>query len=109
MTGKEEGLWTPKGDVSTEEVRHMQARVELFRATHVVGNCPDDFHQSPACAASWCRWLVVASARYASKLILRSPGPYNAVRQPCVKRTLPPLPGDAEEDEDSFGHGFDLG
>ena len=37
MTAKEEGLWDPYGSISREEIRHMQARVEIFRATHVVG------------------------------------------------------------------------
>lgn len=67
MTAKEEGLWDPCGNVSREEIRHMQARVEIFRATHVVGETSDDFHVSPACAESWCRWLVVDSIAYAAR------------------------------------------
>ena len=109
MTGKEQGLWSPKGDVSPEEVRHMQARVELFRATHVVGHCPDDFHQSPACATSLCRWVVVASGRYASRLSHRRPLDQNPVRRPLARRALPPLPGHAEDDAALFGHGVGLG
>ena len=54
MTAKEEGLWDPIGNVSREEIKHMQARVEIFRATHVVGKNSDDFDHSPECAESWC-------------------------------------------------------
>ena len=55
----QEGLWEPQGIVTIEEIRHMKARVEIFNATHVVGADPDDFETSPACAESWCRWVLV--------------------------------------------------
>jgi len=84
MTAKEEGLWDPTGSVTREEIRHMQARVEIFKATHVVGERPDDFEQSPACAASWCRWLVVDSMKYASRLAPTvSPELSEDSRSPC--------------------------
>ena len=55
MTANAEGLWDPIGTVTREEIKHMQARVEIFPATHVVGTNPDDFEASPACPESWCR------------------------------------------------------
>ena len=93
MTAKEEGLWDPLPSVSREEIRHMQARVELFRATHVVGENPDDFHSSPACAQSWCRWIAVASAAYASRQGLRIlPGV-----APRRVKALPALPSSSSQ------------
>ena len=90
MTAKEEGLWDPIGNVTREEIRHMQARVEIFRATHVVGKNPDDFDHSPECAASWCRWIVVDSVAFAARQ-----GPSNfpggAPRRPRRGAALPAL------------------
>jgi hypothetical protein len=88
MTAKEEGLWDPLGNVTREEIRHMQARVELFRATHVVGENPDEFATSPACAESWCRWVVVDSVAYAARQ-----GPRNLPGgAPPRAKALPALP-----------------
>ena len=88
MTCKEEGLWDPAGIVSREEIKHMKARVEIFRATHVVAKSPDLFEESPACAESWCRWLLTASVAYASRE--RPMGLIKPTRKPLP---LPPLPG----------------
>ena len=88
MTAKEEGLWEPIGSVTREEIRHMQSRVEVFQATHKVGDNPDEFQASPACASSWCRWLVVDSLTYAAR---QRPCNFSAraVRTP---KALPHLP-----------------
>ena len=91
MTAKEDGLWTSRGDVTGEEIRHMQARVEIFRATHVVGEDPDDFDCSPACAESWCRWIVVDSVAYANRQAPRSFPGRAPRRQPRMPAALPPL------------------
>ena len=96
MTAKEDGLWTPRADVTHEEVRHMQARVEVFRATHVVGEGPSDFHQSPKCAASWCRWIVSASTSFAARQIPRNVE--LPLRRCRTRKSLPALPT-TEEDE----------
>jgi hypothetical protein len=92
MTAKEQGLWDPLGNVTREEIRHMQARVELFRATHVVGENPDEFATSPACAESWCRWVVVDSVAYAARQGPRNlPGgaPRRAKALPALPTTQP--------------------
>ena len=91
MTAKEEGLWDSRGDVTGEEIRHMQARVEVFRATHKVGEDPDDFDHSPACAASWCRWIVVDSVAYAAREEPRSLPVRAPLRQPRQTKPLPAL------------------
>ena len=70
--------------------RHMQARLELFRATHVVGEDPDDFDHSPECAASWCQWLVVDSVAYAARQSPRN-FPGGAPRLPRRAQALPAL------------------
>ena len=67
MTAKEEGLWDTAGMVTKEEIRHMKARVEVFHATHKVGDNPDEFDTSPNCAESWCRWVLVDSIAYAAR------------------------------------------
>ena len=91
MTAKEEGLWDLKGDVTGEDVRHMKARVEIFRATHVVGADPDDFYTSPQCPEAWCRWIVVDSTAYANRQAPRnSPGGAPS-RQPPRGKPLPAL------------------
>ena len=88
MTAKEDGLWDPYGIVTREEIRHMQARVEIFPATHVVGENPDEFEKSPACASSWCRWLVVDSVAYAA----RQPPCNFSGRGRRTPKALPSLP-----------------
>ena len=91
MTAKEDGLWDLKGDVTGEDVRHMKARVEIFRATHVVGEDPNDFYASPMCAESWCRWVVVDSVAYATRQAPRNfPGGAPS-RQPLRGKPLPAL------------------
>ena len=87
MTAKEDSLWDLKGDVTGEDVRHMNARVEIFRATHAVGADPDEFHTSPQCAESWCRWVVVDYMAYSARQAPRS----LPTRQPLRGKPLPAL------------------
>ena len=74
MTAKEEGLWDPipamSGNVpvTKEDIRHMQARMEQFSATAVV---PGDLATVPDCAESFCRWLVVEAANFATGTVER--------------------------------------
>jgi hypothetical protein len=64
MTAKEEGLWDPMGIVTREEIRHMQSRVEVFRAGYIIPEA--DFVSLPLCGESWARWLVHDSMLYAA-------------------------------------------
>ena len=54
MTAKEEGLWTPYGRVTAEDVKHMQSRVELFRCVQQVSGT----RLTDSCAQRMCRWIV---------------------------------------------------
>ena len=90
ITAKEEGLWDPIGHVTREEIRHMQARVGIHRATHVAGEKSDNFDHSPACGSSWCRWVVVDSVAFASRQPPR-PFPGRACRQSRRPAALPAL------------------
>ena len=87
MTCKEEGLWDPMGIVTREDIKHMKARVEIFRATHLVGDNPDLFDTSPACAEPWCRWILLDSLAYAARQ-----GPNVVKRAKREPLALPPLP-----------------
>ena len=88
MTAKAEGLWDPCGCVTREEIRHMQARVDVYRATHVILCDPADFIASPACGTSWCRWLVVDSVAFAAR---QQPCNFSG-RTALAPKSLPALP-----------------
>ena len=90
MTAKEEGLWDPIGNVTREEIRHMQARTDLYEATHPVGDKSEDFDHSPACGNSWCRWVVVDSVAFAAREAPRN-FPGGAPRQARRPAALPAL------------------
>ena len=45
----------------------MPTTVKIVRATHVVGDKPEDFDTSPTCAESWCRWVFMDSIAYAAR------------------------------------------
>ena len=90
MTAEEEGLWDPIGNVSREEIRHMQARTDLYEATHPVGEKSEDFDHSPACANSWCRWVIVDSVAFAAREAQRN-FPGGAPRQARRPAALPAL------------------
>ena len=66
----------------------MKARVEIFNATHVVGADPHEFETSPACAESWCRWVLLDSVAYAARERPRTLAG-NSRRTPLA---LPPMP-----------------
>ena len=68
----------------------MQARVDLYRATHQVGQTSEDFDHSPECGSSWCRWVVVDSVRFAARQAPRS-FPGRAARQTRRPVALPAL------------------
>ena len=88
MTANEEGLWDPVPplpglvQVTKEDIRHMQTRVFQFRASVPVPEVV--LAPVPECAESFCRWLVVESASYASAHVHRP-------LQQLVGRALPVL------------------
>ena len=66
----------------------MKARVEIFQATHIVGENPEDFATSPACPTSWCRWVLADSVAFAYRSVPRA-ARVAGTRAPL---TLPALP-----------------
>ena len=65
LTAKAEGLWTLRGPVSAEDVRHVQNRVWQFDASSAL---PDDSLKAvPKCKVSFCEWLLVSSERFAGR------------------------------------------
>ena len=89
MTAKEKDLWEPMGHVTTEEISHMKARVDIFPATHVVGTDPKDFQPSPKCPKPWCRWIVTDSIAYAARSGPRSLGMLGKRLKPLALPALP--------------------
>ena len=93
MTAKKAGLWQPTAVVPREEIRHMQARVCQFEAKATLKE--RDFKPVPKCAESFARWLVVASARYATR-VPPQPSPNEEAAEAQPRRLpLPPLPASA--------------
>ena len=96
ITGPLDGFWDRSGSITAEDVRHMQSRVVSFHAYHQVPE--NQLSPVPLCPQAWCRWLLVDSAAFAARPLLR-PVPTELRRRP-----LPPLPvaetsrdADAEE------------
>ena len=88
MTAKEEGLWEPKADVTREEIRHMQSRVEQFVASFQIPEA--DFETAPLCKESWCRWILTDSISFANR---QGPErPLSSARPPLAPLARPELP-----------------
>ena len=97
LTAKEEGLWDPLPclpglvPVTREDIRHMQSRVHQFNALVPVPG--SNIVKVPDCAESFCRWLLVDAAAFAT----------GRVERPVQKlqgRALPPLPEEHECNEE---------
>ena len=63
MTSKLDGLWTPTGRVTPEDVAHMQARVDLFVATAQLTRMRD----VPRCKETFAKMLLEKAAAFASR------------------------------------------
>ena len=75
MTAKADGLWDPipalagMVPVTREDITHMQSRVHQFHATAPV---PENVVADvPNCRESFCRWLLVEAAEFASRHVER--------------------------------------
>ena len=94
----EEGLWTPRKyagpgtfAVTEEHIRHMKARVQLFRATEkVLGELVD----CEDCKECFCLEVVEESTAFAHRDIPRAPG--------CGPPALPPASGDKDAEVVGF-------
>jgi hypothetical protein len=69
LTAKEEGLWKPYGEVSGEDIKHLQARVDIFRCTAKVPSLKD----TETCAACMCCWIRDAAAAHDARQVLQQP------------------------------------
>lgn len=65
MTAKDDGLWCPAGNVTSEDIRHMQSRVEQFRATEQLPSAT--LRDVPLCKESWASWVVTGSVAFAAR------------------------------------------
>lgn len=66
FTNKSESLWTPQANVSPEDVRHLQSRVELFYFTHQVvppGSRPSRGN-IPQCRHHLAKWIRDSAAAF---------------------------------------------
>lgn len=97
MTAKLDGLWDPIANlpglvpVTREDIAHMKNRVLQFNA--MVPVTEGAMVTVPACAESFCRWLVYESSNFASSVVERP-------MRRLAGRALPPLPGDEHDEED---------
>jgi hypothetical protein len=70
MTAKADGLWDRLGQVTAEDVRHMQSRVVQFTA---VAQLPSEsLRQVSPCATSWARWLCETASAAAAGSVPRN-------------------------------------
>ena len=70
ITAKAQGLWKPTDHVSAEDIRHLQARVEVFTATaQIQGQLSD----TTLCKESWCQWLLRSAEAYACRVVPSAP------------------------------------
>lgn len=74
MTAKEQDLWKPFGDVTEEDVFHMQSRVEVFRCTAKVPN----LRSTEPCPACMCTWIRDAAAAADARPALQPVLPFEA-------------------------------
>ena len=96
MTAKDEGLWDPVPPiaglmpVTREDIRHMKSRVRQFTAVAPLAD--DVVVEVPSCEESFCRWLVVEAAEFATGTVERP------VRR-LKGKALPALPEANQADE----------
>ena len=76
FTNKEEGLWDPVRSVTSEDISHTQARVEMFRFTHQFvrpGEARGDRDAVPECRRCFAKWIVDACASFDAGQIVQAP------------------------------------
>ena len=68
MTAKEKGLWKPMGNVTEEDIEHMQSRVDVFKCTAKVPKLKD----VEPCPHCMCLWIREAAASHDARGALRA-------------------------------------
>jgi len=89
MTAKDEGLWQPSGNVTVEDIRHMQSRVEQFTATVILSR--DALRDVPLCKESWALWVTSGSAAFAARTVPAAVADASG-RRPDVRAASGPMP-----------------
>ena len=69
MTAKADGLWTPSGSVSPEDIRHMQSRVTVFAATSTISRLRDTL----PCRRCLCYWVCESAKQHDAESALAAP------------------------------------
>jgi hypothetical protein len=69
-TAKAKGLWDAYGEVSEEDIRHMQSRFEQFLCHATLPSLKD----TDPCAVHMCRWIRDGAAKFDAQQVL----------QPCL-------------------------
>ena len=74
VTSKLKGLWTPRGDVSAEDIAHLQNRFEQFTAN---GRplTKEELRSVPPCRVNWCKWIVATATAFANGAPAAAPHP----------------------------------
>ena len=67
MTAKEEGLWNVWGEVTAEDVRHMQSRHVVFRATKKLPS----MRGVEECAPHMCAWIKALASAFDARQVVR--------------------------------------
>ena len=67
MTAKEDGLWDAWGEVTPEDVRHMQSRHIVFRASASLPN----MRGVAECAPHMCAWIKTFSDAFDARQVVR--------------------------------------
>jgi len=58
LTAKKQGLWDLRGDISEEDVRHMQSRVDVYECSAKVSQ----LQHTDACEVCMCKWICDGAA-----------------------------------------------
>jgi hypothetical protein len=72
ITTKSKGLWDSMGKVTKEDIRHMQSRVEQFRATVPI---EEPLVEVVNCKEQFCKWLLVDAEAWANRSVPVAPAP----------------------------------
>lgn len=71
ITSKSEGLWSPRGVVTPEDVAHLRNRVEQFTAVSQLDK--KSLRAVAPCRYSFCKWVTSASKAFAERRVLQLP------------------------------------
>ena len=100
FTAKEEGLWTPRGRVTEEDVSHIKSRCEVFHCSGQITRRPGGVCPCPICMARWIRDFAL---EHDANVALRPPP-----APPVVGAVLGPPVAGAVQGLDALLHGASM-